>query len=150
MRLFHENLRNLLLRRGYRVDCVRSIPCQLLDPCQVIRLEFEDAVCRRMVEVARPLKFVQIGAFDGTTHDPLYPFIVKHGWAGVLVEPQRIACKLLLRLSLSWAGFEDICREGLGVSRHSLLRGMECVERYPEGLLAHENIGLEGTKKPIE
>ena len=55
-----------------------------------------------------------------------------------------------MRLSLSWAGFEDICREGLGVSRHSLLRGMECVERYPEGLLAHENIGLEGTKKPIE
>jgi FkbM family methyltransferase len=31
--------------------------------------------------------FVQIGAHDGFTHDPLYPFILKHKWAGVRVEP---------------------------------------------------------------
>jgi hypothetical protein len=31
----------------------------------VIGLDFHHAVCRRMVEVGRPLNFVQIGAFHG-------------------------------------------------------------------------------------
>ena len=39
--------------------------------------------------------FVQIGAFDGVTADPLYHLIRKHGWRGVLVEPQREAFELL-------------------------------------------------------
>lgn len=32
--------------------------------------------------------FVQIGAFDGVTADPIYPLVRKYGWRGVLVEPQ--------------------------------------------------------------
>ena len=32
--------------------------------------------------------FVEIGAFDGKTADPIYNFVHRHGWHGVLVEPQ--------------------------------------------------------------
>src|SRR5262249_41430054 len=31
--------------------------------------------------------FLQIGAFDGRQGDPLYQFITRHHWRGVLVEP---------------------------------------------------------------
>lgn len=31
--------------------------------------------------------FVQIGSNNGITGDPLFPYIVRHGWKGVLVEP---------------------------------------------------------------
>ncbi len=31
--------------------------------------------------------FVQIGANDGVTHDPLHELILRHRWRGVLVEP---------------------------------------------------------------
>jgi hypothetical protein len=30
---------------------------------------------------------LQIGACDGSSFDPIYPFIQKYGWAGLLVEP---------------------------------------------------------------
>ncbi|MCA9177781.1 MAG: FkbM family methyltransferase [Planctomycetales bacterium] len=39
--------------------------------------------------------FVQIGAFDGVSGDPLNQLIRRHHWRGVLVEPQGLAFKLL-------------------------------------------------------
>src|SRR4051812_49404594 len=49
---------------------------------------FDDLVCRLMFEQGRELSFVQVGAFDGQTHDPLCRYITSCGWRGVLVEPQ--------------------------------------------------------------
>ena len=67
-----EKLRQLFLNWGYRIDCIRFVPRQMLNPANVTGLDFHHAVCRRMVEVGRPLNFMQIGAFDGRTGDPLY------------------------------------------------------------------------------
>ena len=39
--------------------------------------------------------FIQIGAFDGVTADPLHHLVHQHGWRGVLVEPQIEAFELL-------------------------------------------------------
>lgn len=42
------------------------------------------------------LNFLQIGAHDGMHFDPVYPYVKKHHWRGVLVEPQpRIFRKLV-------------------------------------------------------
>jgi FkbM family methyltransferase len=90
-----RKLRQLFLRWGYRIDCVRFVPRQMLDPASMISLDFHHAVCRRMVEVGRPLNFLQIGAFDGRTRDPLYPYIHSHNWRGIMVEPQERACDFL-------------------------------------------------------
>ncbi len=40
--------------------------------------------------------FVQIGAFDGITGDPIHPLVVRHGWSGVVVEPQPGPHRLLV------------------------------------------------------
>ena len=34
------------------------------------------------------VSFLQIGAFDGVTSDPLHEYVVQHDWEGLLVEPQ--------------------------------------------------------------
>src|SRR5438552_19151477 len=90
-----EKLRQLFLNWGYRIDCIRFVPRQMLNPANVTGLDFHHAVCRRMVEVGRPLNFMQIGEFDGRTGDPLYPYIHSHNWRGIMVEPQRRACDFL-------------------------------------------------------
>jgi FkbM family methyltransferase len=41
------------------------------------------------------LGFVQIGAFDGMSNDPMHDLIFRHGWRGVLVEPQPDAFQRL-------------------------------------------------------
>lgn len=81
-------LKHLLAKTGYSVTCVRHIPAPLLDPANLRTFEFDDAVCRRMHEVGRRLVFLQVGVYDGITHDPLRRHILESGWTGVMVEPQ--------------------------------------------------------------
>lgn len=50
------------------------------------------------------VSFLQIGAFDGVSGDPLYPLIEKHGLSGVLVEPQPDAFR---KLTNNYARFEE-------------------------------------------
>lgn len=40
--------------------------------------------------------FVQVGAFDGRSGDPLHELIRLHGWQGLLIEPQKKAYESLL------------------------------------------------------
>ncbi len=87
-----------MLGFGYRVDCIRYVPRQLVDSESAFKLDFDHVVCRRMVEVGRPLNFIQIGAFDGETRDPIFTYIRRHCWRGILVEPQRLAWEKLTRL----------------------------------------------------
>ena len=48
-----------------------------------------------MFDVGPQLTFIQVGAFDGITGDPLRKYIEKCGWKGVVVEPQSKATKQL-------------------------------------------------------
>jgi FkbM family methyltransferase len=57
--------------------------------------EFDDIVCRRMFEAGSQFTFIQVGAFDGVTKDPLQKYINRFGWSGVLIEPQADAADKL-------------------------------------------------------
>jgi FkbM family methyltransferase len=96
------NLRHLVKKRlaalGYQVRGTRYCARQLLDPECLRTLEFDDVVCRRMFEGGPELNFIQIGAFDGITGDPLRKYIDQCGWTGVLVEPQARAAEKLRTL----------------------------------------------------
>jgi len=50
-----------------------------------------------MLELNDPsdMFFLQIGAFDGVSNDPIHHHVVKHGWRGVLIEPQPWAYERL-------------------------------------------------------
>ena len=81
-------IRNGLAKLGYRVQGTRYIPRQLFESRYLRLLELSDVVYRRMFEVDQELIFIQIGAFDGISTDPLYKYVGKYGWRGVMVEPQ--------------------------------------------------------------
>lgn len=73
-----------LARAGYQVRwqprAITSNPAALLD------VSFEH-LCAHMMLAKQDLVFLEIGANDGVTIDPLYPFIQRYGWRGVMVEP---------------------------------------------------------------
>lgn len=83
-----QQIKSGLAALGYQVQGTKYRPRQLLEPELLRRLEFDDVVCRRMFEVGREFSFIQVGAFDGVSTDPLRKYIQKCGWRGVLVEPQ--------------------------------------------------------------
>jgi FkbM family methyltransferase len=50
--------------------------------------------------------FVQIGAFDGVTGDPIYDLVHRHNWQGALVEPQTSIFQTLQRNYAGQAGLQ--------------------------------------------
>ena len=64
-------LKTVLENLGYKVQGIRYTPRHLLEPSMVRVLEFDDIICRYMVEHRQNLTFIQVGAFDGVTKDPL-------------------------------------------------------------------------------
>jgi hypothetical protein len=48
--------------------------------------------------------FIQIGANDGVSFDPIHHLIVKNNWAGILIEPGEIAYSSLLQ---TYQGMSD-------------------------------------------
>ena len=88
MRILRRKIKKGLASLGYKVEGTKYCPRQLLDPALLRRLEFDDVVCRRIVEVGPEFTFVQVGAFDGITKDPLHKYIQTCGWRGIMIEPQ--------------------------------------------------------------
>ena len=95
---WRHRVKSGLAALGYHVQGTRYCPRQLLDPRFLRRLEFDDVVCRRMFDVGQELTFIQVGAFDGITKDPLRKYIQKCGWRGVLIEPQPSPAAQLRKL----------------------------------------------------
>jgi len=65
----------------------------------------------------RPLFFVNVGASDGVSNDPLYPFILKYGWRGLLVEAVPHVFELLEK---NYAGLGGMLFENVLVSDQSI------------------------------
>jgi FkbM family methyltransferase len=91
-------VKSVLAKLGYQVQGTRHYPRQLLEPTNLRRIEFDDVACRRMFEFGSELTFIQVGAFDGITKDPLRKYINQCGWRGVLIEPQSGAANKLREL----------------------------------------------------
>lgn len=59
------------------------------------------------------LFFIQIGANDGVAFDPLRPCLLRHGWAGILVEP---APAVFQRLRANYAGQPGLVFENVAIA----------------------------------
>jgi FkbM family methyltransferase len=91
-----------LRRFGYSPRWVP--PRALSQPARLIEVNFQMLAAHLMLTMKEPY-FVGIGANDGVTHDPLYPFIRDFGWRGVMVEPVLEAFAALER---NYAGFDGV------------------------------------------
>lgn len=93
-----QAIRSLLARLGYRIEGIRYTPRQLLDPARLRALTFDDVVCRHLFEHGERCTFIQVGAYDGVSTDPLYRYIGRCGWQGVMLEPQPGPARALREL----------------------------------------------------
>lgn len=82
----------------------------------VFALTISDVLLRKVLQpggMASNFTFVQIGANDGRTNDPLRRFILKYGFRGVLVEPQRTAFE---RLVANYSGVSGLRFENSAIA----------------------------------
>jgi hypothetical protein len=90
-----------LRQSGYSL---RWVPPRVLSRLASIEVNFSMLAAHLMLTTAKPY-FIGIGANDGVTHDPLYPFVRDFGWRGIMVEPIPEAFAALER---NYANFADV------------------------------------------
>ena|GEM_PF-995929 len=79
---------SILGQRGYAIMRKSQL---LMENCEL------DYILDRYLVENRPddFFFIQVGAYDGVTDDPICGYIRRYGWRGILLEPQRDAFLLL-------------------------------------------------------
>jgi FkbM family methyltransferase len=87
-------LKDALRRYGYRIE---KMPLTLIKHPRVqLQIHLEHVVTRYLYQ-QRPgdFFFIQIGAHDGVTSDPISQLVRRYAWNGLLVEPQAGAFQQL-------------------------------------------------------
>jgi FkbM family methyltransferase len=82
-------IQRVLNRLGYEVRRLR--PPSKAPLLNVLSLVVEDYLKRKEARGDGDFYFVQIGANNGISVDPMRPYILKHHWRGILVEPHPTA-----------------------------------------------------------
>ena len=93
-----QAVKQLLGRIGYRIEATRYTPRHLHRPECLRTLMFDDVICRHMFEHGQACNFIQVGAYDGVSTDPLHRYVERCGWRGVMLEPQPGPAALFSRL----------------------------------------------------
>lgn len=61
------------------------------------------------------VRYLQVGAFDGVSGDPIYPLIERHAMQGILIEPQKDAFE---RLKTNYAHFQNFRFVNAAIADH--------------------------------
>ncbi len=79
--------RQSLAKKGY---LIQKTPTVLVEnPEAQLKMSFDFTVARLMLEIdPSQMTFIQVGAYDGITNDPLHSYVKRFHWRGALLEPE--------------------------------------------------------------
>ena len=103
-----------------------------------------DDLARAYAEAVDRFFFIQVGANDGKSGDPLFPLIREFGWRGVLIEPQRRVYETLLARHPDSPG---LAFENVAIAEEEGVRDLFVIafsnERWATGLASLDRRHLE-------
>jgi FkbM family methyltransferase len=121
-------MRSVLSKYNYEVvrkpDILRRFPSAEL----AVSLDF---VLADYLRKRSDVSFVQIGGFDGRSGDPLFPYVTRFHWKGLIVEPQSDAFETL---RANYSGEPQVVLENVAVAEREGTRTLWRIRRGVEGL----------------
>lgn len=105
-------LKGIPLRFGYEIRKAHPESYPEIETIDLLELAVRELMARR----GPVLTFVQIGANDGITGDPIREFILRHSWKGILVEPQPAVFEQLRK---NYADQPQLCFEQCAIATSS-------------------------------
>lgn len=90
-----------------------------------------DLVLAHHLQTRPDVTFVQIGAFDGRQSDPLYQFITRYHWRGVLVEPMPDA---FAKLKEAYRNEPQVILENVAIAQSNGTKTLYHLRRDAPGL----------------
>ena len=117
MSFFKRIARGVLRRLGYTAHRIRpEEPAEPIQASNTLALTLSDVLLRMVLNGERcsDFTFVQIGANDGVSNDPIRRFVLKYGFRGVLVEPQP---EVFARLQRNYTNVEGLAFENAAIAK---------------------------------
>ena len=113
-----------MARLGY---AIHHTPPLAADTSYAIDFDFEYVLAHYLAarSASTPLFFLQVGAYDGVTHDPINAHVRDHGWHGILVEPQPIAYE---RLVANYADVDGLLFVNAAIAPESGTRALYVIQ----------------------
>jgi len=110
-----EILKRSLARRNLQI---RRLPAPLIhNPGAELRPKLAHVIAHHLVHhQPEDFFFLQVGAYDGLTNDPLHDLVVRFGWRGILLEPQKEA---FAALTANYRGQEQLLLRNAAVAATS-------------------------------
>lgn len=82
-------------------------------PASILRLTFDHALCQLIVTSNHKISFVQVGAYDGVSGDPIHRFVKNGLLSGCLIEPQLDAFS---QLESNYSGIPSVILKRAAIS----------------------------------
>jgi len=101
---------------------------------------FPDPVDKFLIEFSeknKSIKFIQVGANDGISFDPVYKFVKKYNWSGVLIEPLQ-------------PYFDELKRNYFKIKNHNLYFEKCAISKYFGNETIYFISNLTGKEKDYE
>lgn len=117
----------ILKQRGYKV---KEMPKRLLaEPSRELVMELRYVLADQAFTSSQSdFFFVQIGAHDGIGADPIYEFVTRYHWRGLLVEPQAFAFERLVK---NYATEPQLLFENVAIDAQEGMRDFYKIRRTP-------------------
>ena len=98
--MIKDIIKKVVGKLGYIVRSTKYIPSQFIENKNVLKLNFDHIISSYLVNKKDKDQFffIQVGAYDGIECDPVYKYIIKYSWSGIMLEPQPNAFEKLSRL----------------------------------------------------
>ena len=98
--MIKEMFKRLAARMGYNIRSTRYIPRPFIINTHVLKLTLDHVISNHLLQMQNPGQFffVQVGAFDGIECDPLFKYLERYSWKGIMLEPQPQAFSRLTQL----------------------------------------------------
>lgn len=110
-RFFKDLAYTLLSQRG--IVASKCPPVLAKAPDSILKLTFDHALCQLIVSSNRKLSFVQVGAFDGVSGDPVFKYVKQGYLTGLLIEPQADAFS---QLETNYSGIQSVSLKRAAIS----------------------------------
>ena len=113
-----------IARLGYTIQ--RIPPCAA-DARYAIDFDFDYVLAHYLAtrSASTPPFFLQVGAYDGETHDPLNAHVRKGGWHGILIEPQPAA---FARLTANYTDVGGLVFVNAAIAPEPGIRALHVIE----------------------
>jgi len=79
-----------------------------------VAIDSFSALVERYAPTVSDFFFIQVGANDGRSGDPVYPHAVRRRWRGIVIEPQRAIFES--QLAATYRGIEGVALENVAIA----------------------------------